>query len=198
MVKKGHVDRMARSFDIVVKNGITIAEIEKMNYREFNKTFGTNKSNNKSMKGEIRLMKQAWNNRKAVLKHYEKKHGIKDKKYRNFLRKRMVDLLKPKKEKEKKKKKAKKPKKPPKWTDIKVNGSVHGKQVSFTIKSYEELKKFLDDLEGSNRDFSRLKNCIVTGAKKGRKDISINDMKEIYNVYYNFDYGSKTGFFGGV
>lgn len=197
MVSKSYLNRLENTFNRLKGKNITRDKIDKMDLKAFNRATGMKKKSVKSMQAEKRLIKLVWDNRKQVIKAHEKKRGITKKNDRNVVRKQMADKFKTHvKTTPSKQKKQKKKQKPKKWTDIKVNGSVHGKQVSFTIKSYDELKRFLDDLEGSSRNYSRLKKCIVTGATRDRKDLTIEDMKTIYNVYYNFDYGSRTGFFG--
>jgi len=185
MVKRksaSQINKLENTFEKMIKKGISNDQLQKMNLREFNKALGTHKTNNKSLEGEKRVLKQIFQNREQVLKLNFQKRGIENPRMQAFRRKEFKILFSvPQKHH------VKPPRKPPKWTDIKVNAYVHKKDRSFTIKTFEQLKELKDELEGSGHNYSKTRNLVVS---EDSKKIIFNT----YNAYQQFDYGSDIHF----
>ncbi|MEJ2248186.1 MAG: hypothetical protein P8Y70_01510 [Candidatus Lokiarchaeota archaeon] len=83
-------------FDKVIKEGISIDNVLKMDKKTFNSTFKTKIKKNSSLEGRKRLIRQVLNRKDNVLKDYIKTNQIKNKTYVNFLKKETHRLFKPK------------------------------------------------------------------------------------------------------
>lgn len=166
MVKKTTINRREILHHKMFKKGITAKDALKFTRKQWKDAFGTKKLLKKdSLEAQKKLIKQIGKNQSQVLKHSFKKRGIENKAFRNFMRKETRRLWK------------KVPTKPPEEIDLKVNGSVHKKQITIHIKTRKELKEFIEDIHGSG----------WSPKYKGIFDKS--KLVKIYNVYSEFDYG---------
>lgn len=69
-------DRYKNAYEKVIKRGITLNQIEKMNLSQFNKTFGTSITKQTSLKGRKRLYSQLKHHAIEITKEYLQKEGI--------------------------------------------------------------------------------------------------------------------------
>jgi len=69
----------------VLKSGYTNAQLQKMDKKTFNKTFGFKIKSKSSLEGRKRLLNQIARKQSAVVKYSIKKHGITSKKYIKFI-----------------------------------------------------------------------------------------------------------------
>jgi len=169
MVKKSTIDRREIMHHIMFKKGISAKEALKFNSKQWKDAFGTKKLLKKtSLIGQKKLIKQIAKkeNMEQVLEHAFKKRGIDNKYLQDFMKKETRRLWKS-------------VKKPPPFEPVKINGSVHKKQITIEIKTRRELKEFIEDIHTSG----------WSPKYKGIFDKS--KAIKVYNVYSEFDYGEE-------
>lgn len=175
---KAQIERIERLFDKMIKSGITVEKAKNFTAKEWKEAGFSKKVLGKdSLKGQKRWLNQIVKHHKKVIEKHWKKHGIKDEDYKKFIRKQYKRLW----EKEVKKE----------FPNVKIHGSIHDRQVEINIKSYADLQRLYDELEGSSTNYSRSHKAIVVRGERDR-------IKRILKVYSDFDHGAKIQFFGRV
>ena len=180
---KQQIERIERLFDKVIKSGISVKQAKGFSAKQWkNAGFSKKVLKKESLEGQKRWLNQIEKHHRKVIEKHWKQHGIKDEDSKKFIRKQYKKLWKvEKKDKEKKRE----------FPNVKIQGSIHDRQFEINIKSYADLQRLYDELEGSSRNYSRNHNAIVVRGERDR-------IKRILKVYSDFDHGAKISFFGRV